>query len=175
MKPACWLPIPGFEGRYAVSDRGEVMSMNYRKTQLPGILVAPLCNKYPSVQLAVDGITKRFLVHRLVMLAFAGKREPGMHINHIDGNKKNNSLTNLEYCTGSENRKHCFRIGLQSSKGERHSRAKLTDEKVMEIRKLVASGLTHEATAKMIGVARGTVSGVIAKRAWAHVPDQVLQ
>lgn len=52
-------------------------------------------------------------VHKLVMLAFS-KKSPKEHINHIDGNKKNNNITNLEYVTNRENREHAINLGLKN-------------------------------------------------------------
>lgn len=60
--------------------------------------------------LCKDKKTKRYFVHRLVILTF--KEESNLEVNHIDGNKINNKLDNLEYCTRSENQKHAYKIGL---------------------------------------------------------------
>src|SRR6266404_5844743 len=133
-----WASIKGYEGIYAVSDLGNVMSMNYAKSGLPGLLAFSKSRGYLSVELQTGPVKKRFTVHRLVAEVFIGPRPEGQHVNHIDGDKGNNAAVNLEYVTPSENQKHSFRLGLQCNKGERHSQAKLNEEKVRDIRRRVA-------------------------------------
>ena len=74
---------------------------------------------YRTVVLADGEKKKTFRVHRLVAAAFLGGDQPDMQVNHIDGNKWNNSAENLEWCTDEQNKEHARRIGL----------AALTDEK----------------------------------------------
>lgn len=168
--PEQWAPIEGYLGRYAVSDRGNVLSINYARTGQPALLTpvaAP--NGYLSVQLS-DGLkVRRSSIHRLVARAFLGPCPPGKQVNHRDGNKSNNAVENLEYVTASQNRQHAFRIGLQSLKGECHTHAKLSDARVHEIRSLIASGMTHRAIAQQVGISRSNVSMIGAGKAWAHV------
>lgn len=127
-----WKIIPGFED-YKVSDNGEVWSN--------------LCNrklslwKHPNGYLCtdvMDNTKKRYhkRVHRLVMLAFVGKPPRGKtDINHKDGNKTNNNLSNLEYCSRSYNIKHRYNVlGCKPPRGNRNH--VLTDEEIIRIRKM---------------------------------------
>jgi hypothetical protein len=164
-----WLAIEGYEGRYAVSDQGNVMSMNFAKSGLPGLLKFNLSRGYQTVELQTGPVKKRFTVHRLVAGAFIGPRPEGMQINHIDGVKANNAASNLEYVTPSENQKHSFRIGLQSLRGEKHTRAKLTDEAICDIRARCASGETQTAVAKFYGVSQSAINLVVRRKRWAHI------
>jgi hypothetical protein len=108
-----WAAIEGYEGIYAVSDTGEVMSMNYKKSKLPGIMTQRIRRRYLSVYLCKSGHKERnFCVHTLVARAFIGPRPHGMTINHKNGIKTDNRAENLEYCTPSENSKHAFKLGL---------------------------------------------------------------
>lgn len=166
-----WLAIPGYEGRYCVSDQGNVMSMDYMKTGMPGLMKFSVSRGYSSVELQTGPIKKRFTVHRLVALAFIGPRPVGLVVNHIDGVKANNRLQNLEYVTSSENSKHSFRIGLQSNVGEKHARSKLTDDKVRKIRALIAEGRTHEDVAKEMGVSQSCITLINTRKRWSHVKD----
>ncbi len=164
-----WLPIPGYEGKYCVSDQGNVMSMSYMGTGLPGILKFNDSRGYQTVELQTGAIKKRFTVHRLVMLAFVGPRPQGMQINHVNGVKSYNWRNNLEYCTASENQKHSFKIGLQSNVGERHSQAKLTDEKIIEIKQLIAKGVSNTEIAKSFGVVPSAISQIKTGKRWNHI------
>lgn len=66
---------------------------------------------YKAIKLILDGKRKQFYVHRLVASTFIGNTE-GFVVNHIDGNKSNNCVENLEICTQKENQKHAFKNGL---------------------------------------------------------------
>jgi predicted XRE-type DNA-binding protein len=161
-----WKAIEGQEGRYAVSDAGEVMSMDFAGSGLPGILKANMARGYATVQM---GDRKRFTVHRLVAAAFLGPRPDGMQINHINGVKTDNRATNLEYVTQSQNMKHAFATGLQSNLGERHSQAKLTEAKVIEIRKMLKLRFKQREIAEVMGVTEGAISHIKRGSRWAHV------
>ncbi|QMP18239.1 hypothetical protein RpY1_027 [Ralstonia phage RpY1] len=90
----------GFEDRYEVSDEGEVFSLRLQRR-----LVAKQTKRgYFQVHLR-DSVGKEFSrsVHVLVAEAFIGPRADGVQVNHIDHNKANNRLSNLEYVTGVEN------------------------------------------------------------------------
>jgi len=98
-----WNTIPEFP-KYLISKEGLVK-------KLSGDLLKVTFQKYGSVKLKHEsGIWKRVYVHRLVMRAFVGLRPEGYVINHIDGNKSNNSLDNLEYCTQTENERHSINV-----------------------------------------------------------------
>lgn len=101
-----WKPVVGYEGLYEVSNTGKVRSLydarwdKYRVKELK-----PLNNSrgYLMVFLYKDGERKMHTVHKLVMAAFVGPRPEGYDINHIDEDKTNNRVDNLEYCTHREN------------------------------------------------------------------------
>ncbi len=173
MRPENWLPIPGYEGRYCVSDHGNVLHMDFKKTGLPGLLKpSPVRGGYLSVELWLGSESKRFTIHRLVMMAFVGPKPDGHNINHIDGNKLNNSSSNLEYVTFSENSKHSFRLGLQCNKGEQHSQARLNEEKVRDIRRRVKNGESKHALAKEFAVSYAAIHYVSTGKRWGHVKEK---
>ena len=70
---------------------------------------------YKRITLSIDGKEERWSVHRLVALLFVPNPEQKPQVNHIDGNKENNDISNLEWCTASENNKHAFRTGLKKN------------------------------------------------------------
>lgn len=106
--PEVWRAVPGWEGAYDVSDRGRVRS--WKTTR--GALERPRIKKptknaqgYACVSLSSDGKSRMCNVHSLVMSAFHGKREDGMEVRHLNGNRLDASLENLAYGTPSENQR----------------------------------------------------------------------
>lgn len=101
-----WKDIDGYERYYEVSSDGEV------RNKITGHTIGiDYSNRsgYGRVTLYYKEKPKRFLLHRLVMKTFIGDSD--YEVNHIDSNKRNNKLSNLEYTTKSENAKHCMRYG----------------------------------------------------------------
>lgn len=106
-----WIPIPEYENLYAVSNAGNIQ--NYRKTLKPHTMP----KGYQSIKLIKNGVREGFLVHRLVAKVFCPNPLNKPDVNHIDGNKANNSASNLEWCTKSENMVHATNTGLLVPKG----------------------------------------------------------
>lgn len=102
-----WSDVQEFPNLYKVSTLGTVAS--YRKT----LSINILNSGYQSVQFKVDGKNINRLVHRLVANAFIPNIENKKEVNHIDGNKLNNIVTNLEWVTSSENKIHARDTGLK--------------------------------------------------------------
>ncbi len=106
-----WRPVPGYEGRYEVSDQGRVKSLE--REVVRGFCTVMVGNRilratkdgrgYRTVALCRDGVQKNFTVHSLVMLAFVGPLPKGQLVRHLNGSKTDNRLTNLAYGTYSEN------------------------------------------------------------------------
>lgn len=113
-----WLPVKGYEGLYEVSDMGRVRSLK-RATTSGKVLkpyVSPV-NGYCYVTLSKDNKRVPKRVHKLIMMAFNPidcKRgyDKDHTIDHIDGDKTNNALVNLEWCTQSENQKRAYALGI---------------------------------------------------------------
>ena len=138
-----WRDIPGYEGDYEVSNTGLVRSVagkttvsNYKgKARVRTWEQRILKEKNPGgrdvrVSLWKDGKEKSFLVHQLVAKAFIPNPEGHSVINHIDGNPRNNNVSNLEWCDHRHNNNHAFDNGLMTTNkvtalvnketGERH-------------------------------------------------------
>ena len=89
-----WRDIPEYEGRYYISDTGKVMNRN-------GLVLKPMVctNGYLAACLWKDGVQSKKLIHRLVAEVFIPKNNHMNEVNHIDENKTNNRVENLEWCT----------------------------------------------------------------------------
>lgn len=95
---------------YTIQSNGFVLSSKYK---IPRILKAGTNNcRYKVIVVSIGGVTEMFLVHRLVALKFLDSVEGKPYVNHIDGDKCNNDVTNLEWCTHSHNVKHAYDTGL---------------------------------------------------------------
>ena len=117
-----WKDIPSYEGYYQVSNLGNFRGLpritKYKSNGIrnyPGknLLTETTKDNYQRIVLMKEGVKIRYQAHRLVALAFIPNPENKPFINHIDGNKSNNIVTNLEWCTASENMIHADNIGLR--------------------------------------------------------------
>lgn len=99
-----WKDIPGYEGRYQVSNLGNVRSLNWRLTgQTKNLFLKPHNQGYLQVELADNGKRKTYMVHRLVAICFVDGYTEGMLVNHKNENRTDNRAENLEWCTQSYN------------------------------------------------------------------------
>lgn len=122
-----WKPIPGYEGRYEVSNCGRVKSVAfmqryvlrngveaYRRTHERVLSTQQQNSGYTIVHLHMNGQRKASTVHALVAYVFLPAKPTAAHeVNHLDGDKTNNSTSNLAWVTRSENHKHAYRTGLR--------------------------------------------------------------
>jgi hypothetical protein len=119
-----WKSIKGYEGLYEVSDEGRIKSLSHidkrGRLRFESILKDRLSDRgYCSCVLYNNGKSKPFKVHRLVANSFIENNFNKPDINHIDGDKKNNRIDNLEWVTKSENCKHAWKKGLNYISCER--------------------------------------------------------
>jgi hypothetical protein len=120
-----------------------------------------------------DGKFKTQLVHQLVLLAWVGPRPQGAVVNHINGDKTDNRLDNLEYCSQSENMEHSCRLGLSpkppTRRGKNAPKAKLCEEQVLALRELAAKGARVTDLAAAFGITSATASKVVLRQTWRHI------
>lgn len=106
-------PIHDFEIKYAVSNLGHIKSFNYRGTGKERVLKPIVSNNgYETVIFYINSKAKRLYVHRLVAIEFLNNPDNLKEVNHIDGNKRNNNVNNLEWCTSKQNHIHGIVTGL---------------------------------------------------------------
>ena len=104
---------------------------------------------------------KSHTIHRLISLTFLGNSE--LSVNHIDGNKLNNSIKNLEYCTMSDNIKHAFKTGLKKpTYGELNGQCKLSKNDVLFVKELYKSGYyTQKELSDVFNVSQSNISKIL--------------
>ncbi len=168
-----WRDIPGFEGYYQVSDNGEVRSVKRTVYNSKGFFVTReshvLCPNrqrcgYLKVTLCVENKHYTRLIHQLVGMAFLGYTLNGhkLTINHKDGNKRNNSVANLEIVSMTTNRRHAIMLDLWNQRGTKSVKAKLAPHDLVEIRaRYVKGGVTQKELAEMFNVSKSTIGRVI--------------
>lgn len=159
-----WRSVPGYAGVYLVSDTGLIFSEartefvqskrtgGHYRFRNAGMKKTRINNLgYEQVSLNLDGDVKLHLVHRLVAQAFLPNPNNFPEVNHIDGNKSNNILSNLEWTTRQGNALHGTRV-LGKNRGETHSNTKLTKDDVILIMGLLNSGWTQTEISKLFDV-----------------------
>lgn len=124
---------------------------------------------YRLVVLRVNGKAHTCTVHRLMAKTFLDF-DPYLDVNHINGDKTDNRLENLEMCTRSENMQHALKTNLSRSKGATHHNAKLTEKEVLEIRYLLKNScLLHREIGVLYNVARTAVSRIKTGARWSSL------
>lgn len=176
-----WLDLitplyPEIAPGYKISNKNRVYSNNTKR--LLSIKVKKHSNGYHQVSLKVVyencpySINKSFPMHRLLMSVFCPvDNMENLVINHINGDKTNNDLNNLEWCTIKENTLHAIRTGLEIFKrGEELPYTTVTEKQVRKICDLYITGkYTRQEIADKIGVSKSLVSDILSGCSWNHV------
>lgn len=164
-----WKDVPTLGGRYEASENGEIRNKSTK------VIRKARVNRLGYLQMNFsrnDG-TKRTvtkLVHKLVAETFIPNPNHYPQINHKDGNKQNNAINNLEWCTSSENTRHAHRTGLASVyRGSEHINAKLTGNQIKEIREQYARGrISQDKIAAAYNVSQTTVGRIVRGERYAN-------
>jgi hypothetical protein len=191
-----WLPIPGWEEAYEVSDHGRLRSRdriclrpNHRskKQRRKGKIIAPATvSNYGHLRACLHWKSKktRMYIHQLVLLAFLGPRPEGLEVRHINGDPTDNHLYNLAYGTRKENsadsvmhgtkkigalKVSAAKKGIATIWGDNHGRAKLTTEAVVRMRKDFADGMKSAEAGRKYGISQAHAHKIMTGKAWARV------
>lgn len=165
------MDVKRFEGYYQVSDQGRVKSLARYVTH-DGItryqeerIMSPwrgYTSLYNCVRLYKNGNRTKYSVHRLVAEHFLPSWDPYLEVNHIDGDRDNNKVSNLEMCTHQENVRHSIIHFLKNDYGEKSSNAKLRNLQAQEIRRRYrAGGISQAALAQQYKVCPQTISAIV--------------
>lgn len=173
MENEIWKIIIETDGNYSVSNTGSVRSNTHYVNHITGKRIVrerimSLGNHnqgYKSVNLGRKG-TK--LVHRAVAEAFIPNPFNLEFVNHIDGDKHNNNVSNLEWCTRQYNEDHAFSTGLKNSTGSNNTMSKLVEDNVIEIRKNEL-GLSTKQFSEKFNVNPATINRIKQGVIWKHV------
>lgn len=160
-------PVEEYEGLYSVTDTGLLIS-HHRDRPL---ILRPGVGRDGYLRAVLHKKATRVTVypHRLIAAAFVPNPRNKPQVNHINGDKADNRASNLEWCTSAENIHHGYATGLCKS-GEAHGLSKLTKRDVLTIRKEAASGVMQKDIAARFGVAAMTISSIVTRKTWKHVP-----
>lgn len=161
--------IPGYEGRYMVSNLGRVKSIRVTKKGTIIRLLKPckLRKGHLGVVLCTNGRPYGYGVHRLVAAAFIGPRPSKMNVCHSDGNPANNIPSNLRYDTPAGNQADRIRHGTHN-RGLRNANNKLTEAQVLAIR---ADTRPQGIVAADYGISPSNVSLITLRKAWGWLKD----
>ena len=184
-----WKDIIGYEGKYQVSNLGRIKSLarnikggHWNTNRWFSEKILSLCKRGPGylgVCLCENDKKKTYLVHRIVLQAFVDNTGNKPESNHIDGNKHNNRVDNLEWSTRSDNEIHAYKMGLakptNSNKngklsGINHHAHKLTEEDVINIRKEYAMGNISQINLGIkYNINQSSTGRIIRKLNWVHI------
>ena len=155
---------------YSVSNLGRVRNDKTKKFLAPRDL-----HGYKRVAIYVDNKATDLRIHRLVAMAFIPNPENKPQVNHINGNRSDNNVTNLEWCTNSENQIHAYKTGLrgtesnsESARGTRNPNCKLSEKDVQDIR-IKLKTHTGAELARQYNVTPSTISNIKNSKKWKHL------
>ena len=127
--------IKGYEGDYKINEMGEVFSVKYNRTKKLKPRISH--DGYVWYNLCKNGKQKTCRANRLVAENYIDNPKNKPTVNHIDGNKLNNAVDNLEWSTRKEQMEHAYKLGLKEPvRGTNQGNSVLTEEQVKEIREI---------------------------------------
>jgi hypothetical protein len=181
-----WKDVVGYEGLYQVSNFGNVKSLDREvapNNRVPYWRKGKICKQsksnlgYMTVGFTVNGIKVNKYIHRLVAEAFITNMNNYPQVNHIDCDKTNNRMYNLEWCTNSQNHIHASKNGLNklhlhrvAYSGEENGRALLTKEQVLEIKqKYIPYKYSAKKLAKEYNVSKSCITHILNNTSWKEI------
>ncbi|PGA79627.1 hypothetical protein COL94_28860 [Bacillus wiedmannii] len=167
--------IKGYEGLYEIAENGKIFrkecvieyadkngrkhNKKIKRKELKQHVHEGGCQ----VSLSKNGKRKCVLIHRLIAQTFIPNTENKFQVNHVNGIKTDNRVSNLEWVDITENQKETVK------RGTKHTLSKLNDDDVKAILKMSANGISQMKISKVFNVSRSLISHVINGRCWSHV------
>lgn len=162
-----WADVVGYEGLYEVSINGEVKNKSE-------YTLKPQLDRYGYYRLNLSKYGKRkfTLIHRIVALAFLPTKDTLLQVNHINGIKTCNVVSNLEWCTAKENNTHAIDTGLKTIVGESNSHTNLTESDVLYIRSQYDGGFSVNDLHLEFKVSLACIYAIGNRRSWRFLPEE---
>jgi len=169
-----WKDIKDYEGYYKISNFGRVKRLLGHYCRYERIIKPYKTKKnYLKIELHCKGIRKKFFIHRLVLGIFSSSQyRTNLQTNHIDGNKLNNWIHNLEWVTAKENTNHAISVlGCVYGKSPLRIKkiTKLNFKQVIEIRALLKTGVSLTKIAKQFNITVSNVYAIKIGKTWKDV------
>lgn len=178
MREETWRPIPDFDGVYSASSLGRIRRDRAGRGARAGHILKPCGGRKDGYQFVNlhdirAGKPRPYLVHRLVAAAFFGPAPDGYCANHLNSERTDNRVENLEWTTYSGNIQHCIRMGRFRTNprvGSAHWAAKLSEEDVAAIRAM-PHAIRRAYIARIYGISVEYVSEIRHRGGWKHARD----
>lgn len=160
--------------KYAITEYGRVWSYPRQGTKTEGMFIKTYfdVNGYEVAPLYINGKQKHIKIHRLVAETYIRPIKNKLEINHIDGNKQNNHISNLEWVDRSENIQHAYNLGLRDnvkySKGRTHYLSKINEKIAIEMRRFKQTGCKIREIAIICNVSESCVKNVLYRGDWSE-------
>ena len=180
-----WVPVSGYEGLYEAHTSGVVRSLDrvirvpsisgFHDRRVRGRVMAASLNKtigYRMLALCKDGVATQRYLHHVIYESFKGPVPANLEINHKDGCKTNNRIDNLEVVTRSRNVIHAIEHGLIAI-GEDSTSAKLTETRVVSVRRRIQAGETQRVIAADEGVTFQNINCIKMAKTWKRLGGPV--
>lgn len=179
MENTIYKDIKGYEGLYKISNTGHVLRLsrsvinnrNGGKMKLEDIILKEKTKKNGYKEVCLLG--KMFYVHRLVAGEFIEHIKNGLQVNHIDGNKSNNNVNNLEIVTPSKNSIHAYKNGLKFptvSYGSNNGNSKINEETVLKIRELYnLKKSIKKINLIFSNLKESHIQSIVYRKSWKHI------
>lgn len=174
-----WKPVLGYEHIYVVSNKGVIKSIDHvvqhkdgKKRLQVGRLLKTCVSFKGYVQVSLSSNGKRFHtgVHRIVAISFIENPHKKSQVNHKDGNKLNNHVSNLEWCTNRENQIHAIKNNLiKHNTCQNHHMSKLSNADVLNIRQLHINNIRAAELSRTYNISQTAISNILKRKTYKSI------